>query len=74
MSLWPSLGVTGCPPNCCRSAATARIAGESSWREAKRAYERALFVLRTSRYREDDEFGALLAPARDGLAEAAEKR
>jgi len=53
-------------------AETAKRIGD--WEEAKRAYERALFVLRTSRYREDEEFGALSGPARDGLAEASENR
>ena len=32
------------------------------WEEAKRAYERALFVIRTSRFREDAAFRKLAAP------------
>ena len=33
----PAADFTACPPNCWRSAATARIAGDESCREANRA-------------------------------------
>src|SRR5690606_20760420 len=40
-----SSNLTACPPNCLRSAATAFNAGESSSRDAKRAYSAAVMTL-----------------------------
>ncbi len=37
------------------------------WEQAKRAYERALFVLNTSRFREDEDFRAFSGPAAESL-------
>jgi len=37
------------------------------WEQAKRAYERALFVLNTSRFREDEDFRAFSDPAAESL-------
>ena len=39
-----TFGLTACPPNWLRSAATAFIAGESSWREANRAKRAAVIT------------------------------
>ncbi|MHC4409028.1 MAG: hypothetical protein ACYS0F_08495, partial [Planctomycetota bacterium] len=37
------------------------------WEQAKRAYERALFVLNTSRFREDADFRAFSGPTAESL-------
>jgi len=44
-----------------------RAKEREDWEGARRAYERALFVLRTSRFREDDDFRAISGPAAGGL-------
>jgi tetratricopeptide (TPR) repeat protein len=45
----------------------ARAEERQDWEGARRAYERALFVLRTSRFREEDEYRAVFEPATRGL-------
>ncbi|MHC4451565.1 MAG: hypothetical protein ACYS0E_15760 [Planctomycetota bacterium] len=44
-----------------------RAVKQERWEQAKRAYERALFVLNTSRFREDAEFRAFSGPAAESL-------
>lgn len=45
-----------------------RARSQQLWERARRAYERALFVLETSRFREDADFRAISGPTRQSLS------